>query len=349
VQVRTEEKPEEQRMGRPGARVVASCVGAAFLLVTGCSSSNDEDQAVTIAPASAAQSPAQATTPAGVVHPIGQPIESVTIDADTRTAVVLVGDRREVLLFADGDLGAAPRSIRLNEPVTQVSLAPGGTALLAMNGQVGRLNLRSAELDSVPADGEVRSVAQLPDGRLAVGLGNGEIHITGGEGTESQVIDGLTSVDALAVVGESLTALDRGQTSVTEVDIPKSSLGAALRAGEGATQLTTDHFGRILVTDTAGDELLAYTTDTLMLRQRFPAGDAPYGVAYDDETNRAWVTSTGTNEVVAYDLASGVGVETARYPTVRQPNSIAVDTVSGDLLIGSGTGDGLQQIPTRSS
>jgi len=42
-------------------------------------------------------------------------------------------------------------------------------------------------------------------------------------------------------------------------------------------------------------------------------------------------------------------VETARYPTVRQPNSVTVDTVNGDLLIGSATGDGLQQIPTRSS
>ncbi|MCQ4120111.1 YncE family protein [Rhodococcus tibetensis] len=335
-------------MGRPGARVVAWCVGMAFLLVAGCSSNNDEERAPTMVPAGAAQSPAQSTTPAGVVHPLGQPIESVTIDSETRTAVVLLADRREILLFAGLDLAGAPRSIRVDEPVTQVSLAPGGTALLAMNDQVGRLDLRSAELSSVPAEGDVRSVAQLPDGRLAIGLGNGEIHITGAEGIASQVIDGLTSVDALAVVGESLTALDRGQTSVTEVDVPNASLGAALRAGEGATQLTTDHFGRILVTDTAGDELLAYTTDTLMLRQRFPAGDAPYGVAYDDDANRAWVTSTGTNEVVGYDLSSGVGVETARYPTVRQPNSIAVDTVSGDLLIGSGTGDGLQQIPTRS-
>ncbi len=119
--------------------------------------------------------------------------------------------------------------------------------------------------------------------------------------------------------------------------------------GEGATQLTTDHYGRILVTDTTGDELLAYTTDTLMLRQRFPAGLAPYAVAYDDTADRAWVTLTETNEVVGFDLSSGVGVETARYPTVRQPNSVTVDTVNGDLLIGSATGDGLQQIPTRSS
>ena len=336
-------------MGRPGARVVASCIGAAFLLVTGCSSNSDEDQAITIAPATAAQSPAQSTAPAGVVHPVGLPIDSTTFDPETRTTVVLGGEGNEILLFPAGDFTAAPRTIPLDGAVAQVSLAPGGVALLAMNTQVGRLDLRTGEVTFVPADGDVRSVAQLPDGRLAMGLGNGEIHIVNTETNESQVIDGLTSVDGLAVVGDSLTALDRGQTSVTAVDVPGSALGVALRAGEGATQLTTDHYGRILVTDTTGDELLAYTTDTLMLRQRFPAGLAPYAVAYDDTADRAWVTLTGTNEVVGFDLSSGVGVETARYPTVRQPNSVSVDTVNGDLLIGSATGDGLQQIPTRSS
>ncbi|TQC45360.1 hypothetical protein EEB14_32000 [Rhodococcus sp. WS4] len=336
-------------MGRPGARVVASCIGVAFLLVTGCSSNSDEDQAITIAPASAAQSPAQNTTPAGVVHPVGLPIESTAFDPETRTTVVLGGEGNQVLLFPAGDFTAPPRVIPLDDTVAQVSLAPGGVALLAMNTQVGRLDLQTGELTFVPADGDVRSVAQLPDGRLAMGLGNGEIHIVNTETNESQVIGGLTSVDGLAVVGESLTALDRGQTSVTAIDVPAAALGVALRAGEGATQLTTDHYGRILVTDTTGDELLAYTTDTLMLRQRFPAGLAPYAVAYDDAADRAWVTLTETNEVVGFDLSSGVGVETARYPTVRQPNSVTVDTVNGDLLIGSATGDGLQQIPTRSS
>ncbi|WP_072690036.1 hypothetical protein [Rhodococcus marinonascens] len=331
-----------------GARAVATSIGLAFLLVAGCTSNSDEDAAVTIEPASAAQSPTQNTAPAGIVHPVDQPIVSITFDPDTRTAVAVTDVGNQILLFPGDDLAAPPRVIPLAEGVTQVSLAPGGVALLAMDKQIGRLDLHTGDLTFVPAQGDVRSVAQFPDGRIAMGLGNGEIHIENLETNESQVIDGLTSVDALAVVGDTLTALDRGQTSVTAIDVPDSSLGLALRAGEGATQLTTDHFGRILVTDTRGDELLAYTTDALMLRQRFPAGPAPYAVAYDDQSDRAWVTLTETNEVVGFDLSSGAGVETARYPTVRQPNSVAVDTVNGDLLIGSATGDGLQQIPTRS-
>ncbi|MEV0946785.1 hypothetical protein [Rhodococcus sp. NPDC049939] len=335
-------------MAGPGARAVATCIGLAFLLVAGCSSSSDEDAPVTIEPASAAQSPPQNAVPDGIVHPVDQPIDSITFDPETQTAVVLENAENRILLLRGDDLTAPARTIDLDGAVAQVSSAAGGVALLAMNKQVGRLNLSTGELSFVPADGDVRSVAQLPDGRIAMGLGNGEIHIEDTVTGESQVIDGLTSVDGLAVVGDTLTALDRSQTSVTEVDMADSSLGLALRAGEGATQLTTDHYGRILVTDTKGNELLAYTTDDLMLRQRFPAGPSPYAVAYDDQSDRAWVTLTGTNEVVGFDLSSGVGVETARYSTVRQPNSVAVDTVNGDLLIGSATGDGLQQIPTRS-
>ncbi|AOW92728.1 hypothetical protein BFN03_08535 [Rhodococcus sp. WMMA185] len=335
-------------MAGRGMRTVATSIGLAFLLVTGCSSNSDEDVAVTIEPASAAQSPPQNTVPAGTVHPVGAPIASTTFDAETRTAVVMPDSDNQILLFSGDDLAAPTRAIPVDQSVTQVSIAPGGVALLAMNNQVGRLDLRTGELTFIPADGDVRSVAQLPDGRIATGLSDGKIHIEDPETNRTQVIDGLTSVDELAVVGDTLTALDRGQTSITAIDVPDSSLGLALRAGEGATQLTTDHFGRILVTDTRGDELLVYTTDALILRQRFPTGPAPYGVAYDDRSDTAWVTLTGDNEVVGFDLSSGVGVETARYSTVRQPNSIAVDTVNGDLLIGSATGDGLQQIPTRS-
>jgi DNA-binding beta-propeller fold protein YncE len=152
-------------------------------------------------------------------------------------------------------------------------------------------------------------------------------------------------VDALALTKGDLSALDRRQTSLTDIELDDSSLGMALRAGEGATQLTTDEYGRILVTDTTGDELLVFTTDPLMMRQRYPIADAPYGVAYDDRTDLVWVTVTGTNKVIGYDISTGIPVEKVRYDTVRQPNSVTVDTAGGALLVGSATGDGLQRIP----
>jgi hypothetical protein len=105
-----------------------------------------------------------------------------------------------------------------------------------------------------------------------------------------------------------------------------------------------DHFGRRLVTDTDGAELLVYTADPLVLHQRFPVGSSPYALAYDQRSETVWVTLTGSNEVVGYELSTGIPVEVGRYPTVRQPNSATVDARTGDLFVGSATGDGLQRI-----
>ncbi len=57
------------------------------------------------------------------------------------------------------------------------------------------------------------------------------------------------------------------------------------------------------------------------------------------------MTLTGNNKVVGYDLSTGVPVEKNRFDTVRQPNSVTVDTATGTLVVGSATGDGLQRIP----
>ncbi|QNG18729.1 hypothetical protein G4H71_21985 [Rhodococcus triatomae] len=334
--------------------VVAAVAGASILgaLVTGCSSNDHDEDVSSLAPATVPQSPPAASTPAGSLYIVGRMIDSTTFDPVTRSVVVVTDERRTVLLLPTDDLDAPAREITLDDAVASASDAGDGTMLLAMNGQVARLDVATGRVDAVPVDGQVLAAAQLSDGRVAAGLDNGEIHILDQESDspqgEAERITGLSGVDGLAVAGDTLTALDRSQTSVTAVTVADGSLGLALRAGDGASALTSDHFDRVLVTDTLGDELLVYSTDELMLRQRFPTGGQPYAVAYDDSADRVWVTLPTTNEVVGYDLSTGVGVETARFPTVRQPNSLAVDA-DGDLLIGSATGDGLQRIPTGRS
>ncbi len=78
----------------------------------------------------------------------------------------------------------------------------------------------------------------------------------------------------------------------------------ALRAGEGATTMAADPAGRVLVADTRGDELLVFGTDPLILRQRYPVPDAPYGLAgssttglgvADCDEHRGWLRSGNRN------------------------------------------------------
>ncbi|CAM2875686.1 lipoprotein [Prescottella defluvii] len=326
----------------PAPRITACTIGAAaLLLLTGCSSEQNGDNLKTIEPATAAVSPAGAT-PAGSVQDIGRAVDALLFDATTKTTTVLTDGGTRLLLQTEG---TEPREITLDGTAAQITLASDGRVLAPMDGRVQIVDIASGEAASTAVDGDARSAAFLPDGRLAVGLSSGRVQVIAGTGGTTETISGLASVDALAVTGEDLSALDRRQTSLTQIDLEDAELGLALRAGEGATQLITDRHGRILVTDTTGNELLVFTTDPLIMRQRYPVANAPYAIAYDDRTDLVWVTLTASNKVVGYDLSTGIPVEKARYDTVRQPNSVAVDTVGGNLVVGSAAGDGLQWIP----
>ncbi|MDH6281245.1 hypothetical protein [Prescottella agglutinans] len=326
----------------PAPRITATAIGAALLLLTGCSSTKDGDNLQTIEPATAAVSPAGAT-PTGTVQNLGRSIDALAFDPSSKTTAILADGGTHLLLQAQG--AAEPRDVALDGRAAQIDVASDGRLLLPMDGRVQTVDAASGEKKSITVDGDARSAVLLSDGKLAVGLANGKIQILDANGAVSETISGLASVDALALTKGTLSALDRRQTSLTEIDVDDSSLGMALRAGEGATQLATDEYGRILVTDTGGDELLVFTTDPLIMRQRYPIPHSPYGVAYDERTDLVWVTVTGDNKVIGYDISTGIPVEKARYDTVRQPNSVIVDTAGGALLVGSATGDGLQRIP----
>ncbi|QBJ98434.1 hypothetical protein ERC79_22750 [Rhodococcus sp. ABRD24] len=331
-------------MRLPAPRITACTIGAALLLLTGCSSEKDGEDLQTIEPATAAMSPAGAT-PAGSVQNIGRSIDGLAVDPLTHTTALLTDNGSKLFtLDVTRPGGDAPREIPLDGVASQVTFAPEGRLLLPMNGRVQIVDVKpGGGSSSVPVDGDARSAIFLDDGALAVGLSSGKVQILDPNGGVSRTISGLASVDALALTNGELSALDRKQTALAGIDVGDGSLGLALRAGEGATQLATDKFGRILVTDTTGGELLVFTTDPLLMRQRYPVADAPYAVTYDEQAELAWVTLTAANRVIGYDLSTGIPVEKVRYDTVRQPNSVAVD--GGTLLVGSATGDGLQRIP----
>ncbi|GAB3889605.1 hypothetical protein GCM10029964_059590 [Kibdelosporangium lantanae] len=129
-----------------------------------------------------------------------------------------------------------------------------------------------------------------------------------------------------------------------DVDVPGGKIGAGQRAGKGATNAVVDRFGRVLVTDTRGGALLAFSVNPVLLKQNYPVPGAPYGIAYDPRRDLAWVTLTERNEVVGYYVAGGEPVEKYRFATVVQPNSVTVDPGSGRVFVASATGGGVQVV-----
>jgi hypothetical protein len=195
---------------------------------------------------------------------------------------------------------------------------------------------------------EFTAIAQRADGKLVLGSADGAVYTLASQtpgavatatvGSRNKI---FARVDCLATQGNTTVVLDRGQTSVTTIGAD-GHVGQALRAGQGATTLAADPLGLVLVADTRGGQLLVYGVDPLILRQAYPARQAPYGLA--GSRKLAWVSLTAANVVIGYDLSTGIPVERARYPTVQQPNSLAFDEASNTLYVVSGSGAGVQII-----
>ncbi len=70
---------------------------------------------------------------------------------------------------------------------------------------------------------------------------------------------------------------------------------------------------------------------------------SPYGLAVDPERSQLWMTLTAKNRLVQYALEDGGPHEISSFPTVRQPNSVTVDPVSGRVFV-AGREEGVLQI-----
>jgi streptogramin lyase len=114
-------------------------------------------------------------------------------------------------------------------------------------------------------------------------------------------------------------------------------------AGAGPTHVVAGEGGLAYVVDTAGDGLLVFETrGRLRIRRRYPLPGAPYAAVSDLRNGRLWVTLTARNQLV--ELATSARPHRLNlYPTVRQPNAVAVDD-AGRVFV---HGNRLQRLDPR--
>ena len=199
------------------------------------------------------------------------------------------------------------------ESVRHLQLAaPGGPVMggAERTDQLVEVALPSGRLTAIDA-GEYPHDATAAAGRIFVGDEGGDT---------VSVIDGRRLVDTL----ELLTTLD---------------------AGAGPSHVVADDDGRFYVADTGGDAILVFEPGPdprLLDRANVPG--SPYGIAIDERHGRLWVTQTALNEVTELELTDLAPRVVAGYPTVRQPNSVAVDSRTGRVFVLGRTGNRLQMI-----
>ncbi|EWM10075.1 LppL protein [Kutzneria sp. 744] len=145
----------------------------------------------------------------------------------------------------------------------------------------------------------------------------------------------------IETIGDTVAMVDVRDATLTAYDADKLTQLGSVPAGNGPTHIVADNEGRFVVVDTRGNALLAF-------KDLKPAGSlllpgTPYGAAFDRARDRMWVTLTGANEVVGVDLAGAQLKIAARFPTVRQPNTVAVDSGTGRVFV-AGAADGVVEI-----
>ncbi len=333
-------------------RMVAVVLTCCAAVGTACSSGDPGDELMVSdhpTAATAARSPAATARPAGTVSALPGTPTSMVVDADTRLLAVAVDQPPSVLLYhlsGSGDLDA-PATVALPGPAESLTLAAPGGPLLAASGSAGalvRITLPGGEAEPASIHGEPVSATDFGDRTLVAVRDRKAVAVLGGDKIYRMISGGLYSADQVLATDKGAVVFDRLRNALFELDVPAGTVDEGLRAGEGSTNAVTDRFGRVLVADTRGGALLAFSLDPLLMRQRYPVPGAPYGLAYDPKRDLAWVTLTATNEVVGYDVAGGEPEERYRFPTVEQPNDVAVDPTSGRVIVASATGKGIQVI-----
>lgn len=321
-------------------RLAIICLAAALL--AGCGTDDTDPLQVTDQLTAARPAPAPRDTPpaGGAVHP-APAIQHTAYDASTDT---LLTTSANTLTLRDSntdqqrtiDLAAPPGNLRTEN----------GRALLPLPDAdiVTRVDLRTGHTIDIPVPGGPIDALDLGPDRMATAERDARSVTIREHGQPRTTADGFDEPARLLTTGGDLNVLDRLTTSLTPIDTTNGDKGAGLRAGAGATNAVTDRYGRILTIDTRGGELLAFTTDPLIMKQRYPVPGSPYGLTYDPQRDLAWTTLTETNELVGYDVAGGQPEERHRIPTVSQPDSVTVDPATGKIYVASANGAGLQVV-----
>jgi DNA-binding beta-propeller fold protein YncE len=314
---------------------VAPCAPIAALTVLGaaalaaCGGSSDR-----LPPAAEpARSPPLDTKPAGTVVPVGHKPEGLAFDPVTGLlAVGLTNPDR--LALVDGRSGRTVKRVRLPESPRHLKLgAPGGPVLVPAE----RAN---AIVEVSLPDGELRTtrVGRFPHD---VARARGRMFVGDELGHTLSVVERGRRVETLPAPrqpGGVAATPDRRHVAVVGVreralelfDARTLESAGKVNVGIGPTHVVGAG-GRFFVVDTRGGALLEVRIEPLRVHRRTHLGGAPYGVALDPERRRYWVTLTARNRVA--ELTDHRVLR--RFPTVRQPNSVAVDPRSGRVFVAS--------------
>ncbi|NHA69278.1 YncE family protein [Phycicoccus flavus] len=338
------------RPSRPGRR--AAVAGAlAGLGLAACSGGGPGGSGASSAPpertgAEPADAPTPSVEPAGRVADVGYAPEGLV--RDPATGLLALGVRRpDRLLVLDPRTLAVRRSVPVPGSVRHLGLATGGGTVLVPNegdDTLLEVDVRTGATRSTAVGHVPHDAAGAADGDLLVADEfSGSLSVVR-EGRVVHTFDDLAQPGGVVAVGRFAVVVDVRDWTLTSYDLDTLRRVARVPAGDGPTHAVLAAPGRVAVADTRGGRLLVFDVDPLRQVAALDLGDSPYGLAADPDAATVWVTRTAANEVVGVDVGGDTPRVLDRYPTVRQPNTVAVAPGSRVLWVASRTDGVLQRI-----
>jgi DNA-binding beta-propeller fold protein YncE len=332
---------------RPTRREAVAGAGLFTLAVAACSDASSGSTTTTTTPAAEPPSaPSPTTSPAGRSAAAGYAAEGIV--RDPVTGLVAVGVRRpnRLLVLDPGSL-VVVRSLEVPGTVRHLAASASGGTVLVPNEAADSLtevDLRTGGVRETPVGHVPHDTFGAPNGDVLVTDEFGRSLSVVREGRVVHRVDDLRQPGGVAATGTTALVVDVGAFTLTGYALDGMERLARVPAGAGPTHVVPVGPDRVAVADTRGGRLLVFTVGPLRQVDAIDLADSPYGLAVDPSGGTVWVTLPERNEVVGVDVDGRRVV--ARYPTVRQPNTVTTDEGSTTLWVASRTDGTVQRIGT---
>ncbi len=321
------------------------CVVVALLLLAGCGS---QHHATTTATTLAAAEPghdstADATLPGHSVK-VGADPQGIAVASSAGLVAVGVHSPTAAIVLLSAKTGDVVKRVPVAGAPRHLAVAgPDGPVLVPeeRRDRLAELSLPSGKSKSFVV-GHFPHAVTAVDGEVWVGNERG--------GTLSEIlpsgqvrrITGFTQPGGLAPIAQYIAVVDVAKFTVSLLDRQTDKVIKRLPAGQGPTHDAADA-GRIYVLDTRGDAVLTYSVSPFRMIGRTPVAGSPYGIALDPTRHRLWVTETGRNRVAELSI-SRLPRLIRTYATGLQPDTVAVDSSTGDVFVANQVAGTVQMI-----
>ena len=287
-------------------------------------------------------SPGVSVPPVGTVVAAGPAAQGVAIDPTT--GIIAVGQVGGADLFdeagshlASVNLPSAPRHIPL--------AAPGGPFLVPAeaSSEVGFVDEPSGTVAALVPTGRMPHDLVDVDGTVFVGNEHDSTMTVIRRGRPIATVPVAEQPGGLAVTGTDVAVVSVRARRLQLFDAHSLRLVAEVPIQGGPSHVAA--YGTYLyVVDTGGTYVRVFdTAPRLHLVGSVPVPRSPLGVAVDAVRGHLWITCTASNRLVELSLARPLPRIIGQWPTVRQPDTVAVDPRT-DTVVVVGAAPGLLEI-----